>query len=58
MINLNLTEVRKTTTVKPDGRVIIDYFFNFKDGGYGMLSAVADGQTATFRHAPERVNAE
>ena len=54
MINLNLTEVRRTTTVKPSGEVIIDYFFDFADGSYGMLSALSQGQTATFRHAPER----
>lgn len=50
MLNLNLTEVRETITVKPDGKVIVDYFFDFADKSYGMLSAtIPDGQTATFR---------
>jgi hypothetical protein len=50
MLNLNLTEVRETITVKPDGKVIIDYFFDFADKSYGMLSAAFPvGQTATFR---------
>lgn len=49
MFQFNLTEVRESITVKPDGRVFIDYFFDFADGSYGMLSALSHGQTATFR---------
>jgi hypothetical protein len=54
MLNLNLTEVRETITVKPNGEVIIDYFFDFADKSYGMLSAIASGQTATFRRVSAR----
>ena len=50
MLNLNLTEVRETITVKPDGTVIVDFFFDFADKSYGMLAAAYPaGQTATFR---------
>jgi hypothetical protein len=37
MFNLNISEVRQSVTVKTDGAILIDWFFDFSDGSYGAL---------------------